>query len=232
MLTLGIDTTGTDCSAAILNNGKVAASLRQNAPRRQVECLMDILEGVLSEAGVTYGDLERIGVTVGPGSFTGIRIGLATANGIALASPADVVGIGSLHAIAHEALELGKLEPAVLLVAALDAGRQALYLQAFGAGLAVLTPPACVPLSETSNWLREVSSDLSIRPCGPGSGLLVESLQGGGAQVTEGAVPAPERGIDPVSVGRLAAVQVLETDRAKPEPLYIRSPDAKLPAAL
>ncbi len=231
MLTLGIDTTGTHCSAAILINGKVAASLRQNAPRRQVECLMDILQSVLSEAGVTYGDLDRIGVTVGPGSFTGIRIGLAAANGISLASKAEVVGIGSLHAIAHEALELAKLGQAVRLVAALDAGRQALYLQAFSAGLAILGPPAHVPLSETSTWLQEVSPDRSIRTCGPGSGLLVESLQGSGAQVTEGAVPVPERGIDPVSVGRLAAAQVLEAGRPKPEPIYIRSPDAKLPAA-
>lgn len=233
MLTLGIDTTGTHCSAAVLKDGTVAAVLCEAAPRRQVERLIPILDAVLAEAAVTYQELNCIGVTIGPGSFTGIRIGLAAANGVALATGISVIGVGTLHAIAHAERAKGDFAEKTALVAAIDARKGALYVQAFDMNLHSLSQPVAVGLEISGSWLSDLglASEIGrIRFCGPGSSLLLESLS---ALVAEPAKVAGAESsaqeIDPVAVAQIARELHHEGHALKAEPLYIRPPDAKLP---
>src|SRR4051812_4459093 len=45
--------------------------------------------------------IRLVATTVGPGSFTGLRVGVTTAKTLAYAIGAEVLGIGTLEAIAH-----------------------------------------------------------------------------------------------------------------------------------
>ena len=67
-----------------------------------------------------------------PARFTGVRVGVAAARGLALASGVTTVGATSLAVMAHQADErLGASRGGRLLVVAVDARRDAVYLQLF-----------------------------------------------------------------------------------------------------
>ena len=68
--------------------------------RGQAERLMPLLEELLHECGIAWGDLGRIGVGVGPGNFTGIRIGVSAARGLALALEIPAIGVTGFQVIA------------------------------------------------------------------------------------------------------------------------------------
>ncbi len=164
----------------------------------------------MTEAGAAFPELGRIGVTVGPGSFTGLRVGLAFAKGLAIALGVPCVGVGVLEALAASAGGHGRV------LAAIDAKRDQVYLQMYEDGAATGEAEA-VLLSEAPAWLGQ---------CGGAEGLTVI---GSGAPLIPGtaraiAVAAP----DPVAIARLAA-RAPEPD-APPRPIYLRAPDARLPA--
>ena len=66
---------------------------------RAVSVLADADE-LLRAAGASPSDLDLVAVGVGPGSFTGLRIGLATARGLGLALDLPVAGVSTLAALA------------------------------------------------------------------------------------------------------------------------------------
>lgn len=65
----------------------------------QAERLMPMLEEMLSEAGLAWGDLGLIGVGVGPGNFTGTRIAVAAARGLALGLGVPAVGVSGFDVV-------------------------------------------------------------------------------------------------------------------------------------
>ena len=98
-LTLGFDTAAAHCAAALLSGERVLACRAEEMGRGQAERLMPLLEEVLAEGGVHWGDLGRIGVGIGPGNFTGIRISVAAARGLALALDISAFGISVFDVI-------------------------------------------------------------------------------------------------------------------------------------
>lgn len=112
-LVLGFDTSAAHCAAALLCGEQVLGSVAQNMTRGQAEELMPILETLLSEHEVAWGDLAAIGVGVGPGNFTGIRISVSAARGLALALNIPTVGVSTFEASLY-----GAEEPAVAIVPA------------------------------------------------------------------------------------------------------------------
>lgn len=66
--------------------------------RGQAERLVPMLDRLLAENGVGWGDLAVIGVGTGPGNFTGIRIAVATARGLALGLGIPVHGVSGFQA--------------------------------------------------------------------------------------------------------------------------------------
>ncbi len=51
---------------------------RENLTNAGAETLMPMIDGIISDAGLTLKDIDLFGASVGPGSFTGLRVGLAT----------------------------------------------------------------------------------------------------------------------------------------------------------
>jgi len=102
MRILGLDTTGADCSVALVDTAKVLAYKSENIGRGHAERLAPMVAEVLDEAGLTAKDIDKIAVCTGPGSFTGLRVALAFAKGFALPRKLPVVGIDALQITAED----------------------------------------------------------------------------------------------------------------------------------
>jgi tRNA threonylcarbamoyladenosine biosynthesis protein TsaB len=164
---------------------------------------------VMAEAGLAFDRLDRIAVTVGPGSFTGLRVGIAFAKGLALALDKPAVGIGTLEALAAEA--------GGLVFAAIDARRGQLYLQGFEDDRPLMAPDALTAETAAAR-VAELSNGRPFTLVGSGAPLL--------ADLSPGARIVEAEGCDAVKVARLAAAR----STGPLSPLYLRAPDAKLPA--
>jgi tRNA threonylcarbamoyladenosine biosynthesis protein TsaB len=209
MIALGFDTCLSACSVAVVDGERVLARAREVMARGHQERLAPMVQQVMAEAGLAFGQLDRIGVTVGPGSFTGLRVGIAFAKGLALALDRPTVGIGTLEALAAHAT--GLVFPAI------DARRGQLYLQAFDGGRALMAPDA-LTVEAAAARIAELSMGRPFTLTGSGAALL--------ADLNPTAAILPAEGADASDVARFAAAR----DPAPLKPLYLRAPDAKLPA--
>lgn len=209
MLVLGLDTCLAGCSVAVLDGARVVAAAREVMARGHQERLAPMAREVMAEAGLAFGRLDRIAVTVGPGSFTGLRVGVAFAKGLALALDRPAVGVGTLEALAAEAE--GLVFPAI------DARRGQLYLQAFEGGRPLMAPDA-LSAGTAQARIAEIAAGRPFALVGSGAALLAGISPASRVIAVEGA--------DARHVARLAQ----DRDPAPLTPLYLRAPDAKLPA--
>lgn len=131
---LAIDTSTGPSSVALWQNGHIMVFLENNEKSMQSAHLMPLVEAVLAQAKIGYGDLSAIACTVGPGSFTGIRTGLAAARGICLAAGIKGLGFTTLEVVATAA----NTEKPVLAV--LNAGKGEQYYQGFAGGKPLFEP--------------------------------------------------------------------------------------------
>lgn len=207
MRLLAIDTSARHCAVCVLDDatGAVHRDVR-DIGTGHAEVLMGQIAGVLEAAGIAYGDLDRIAVSVGPGSFTGLRVGVSVARGFALALSIPAVGVTTLEAIAADAAPLAGGRP---VLAAIDARRGQLYVQAFDGSGAPLAGPSVVPVEETRAMIQP---DTIV--AGNGGALL---------EAANPVLPDAASG-DIATVARLGAAC---EPGAAPVPLYLRSADAK-----
>ncbi|MFQ3184880.1 MAG: tRNA threonylcarbamoyladenosine biosynthesis protein TsaB [Alteromonas macleodii] len=89
---LAFDTSAAHCAAALMLKGQVVSRVEKMS-RGQGERLMVMLEEILAENSITWGDLDAIAVGVGPGNFTGIRISVSAARGLALGLGIPAMGV-------------------------------------------------------------------------------------------------------------------------------------------
>lgn len=209
MIVLGLDTCLSSCSVAVLDGERALASAREVMARGHQERLAPMAREVMADAGLGFDALDRIAVTVGPGSFTGLRVGIAFAKGLAFALDKPTVGIGALEALAAQAH--GLVFPAI------DARRGQLYLQAFDDGAALMAPDA-VTVEVAAARIAELSQSRPFTLVGSGAALLADFAPTAAVVAAEGA--------DARDVARLAAART----PGPLKPLYLRAPDAKLPA--
>jgi tRNA threonylcarbamoyl adenosine modification protein YeaZ len=119
---LAFDTSAAHCAAALLQGGTITTRIDEMA-KGQAEHLMPMLTEVLSDAGLSWSDLDAIGVGTGPGNFTGIRISVSAARGLALGLSIPAIGVNGFEALVH-----GLPLPIAALI---DAPRGSAYLQHF-----------------------------------------------------------------------------------------------------
>ncbi|HEY3947437.1 tRNA (adenosine(37)-N6)-threonylcarbamoyltransferase complex dimerization subunit type 1 TsaB [Phenylobacterium sp.] len=210
MLTLGLDTCLSACSVAVLDGARVLASAREVMARGHQERLAPMAREVMAQAGIGFPALDRIATTVGPGSFTGLRVGVAFAKGLSLALDRPAVGIGTLEALAQQA--------GGLVFPAIDARRGQLYLQAFEDGYALMAPDA-VTAEVAAARIAELSQGRPFTLVGSGAVLLAGFAPAATVVETDG---ANARDVARLAQGRAPGPL---------KPLYLRAPDAKLPAS-
>ncbi|MDI3480955.1 MAG: tRNA threonylcarbamoyladenosine biosynthesis protein TsaB [Tepidanaerobacteraceae bacterium] len=101
MYILGIDTSSMVATAAVMSPDKLMAEYIVNNKKNHSEKMMQVVDRVLQDSGISLADLDVVAVAVGPGSFTGIRIGMACAEGMAHALEKPMVGINTLDGLAY-----------------------------------------------------------------------------------------------------------------------------------
>jgi tRNA threonylcarbamoyladenosine biosynthesis protein TsaB len=206
---LAVDTALGACSVAVLEDDRILAHHFEEMARGHAEALAPMV--AMAMENISFDGLDRLAVTVGPGTFTGQRVGLAFMRGLRIALKKPLIGITTLEAMAA-ATGAGK-------VASIhDARREEAYLLLWRDS-AVVTPPLVTGFSEAVEKIR------AFGPCilaGTGAPAAAESL-GGTFPVS------PVRQPDALWVARLAMHR--PAPREAPAPLYLRAPDAKLPAA-
>lgn len=211
---LVLDTAAPRAIVGVVDVGRGAVVAEVWLPETRLHA--ERLPGAVQEM-LKVGSIVGIGVGIGPGSFIGLRTGIAFAKGLGRALGVPVVGVPSLWALASSF----QLPPGPC-VAVLDARRGEYYTQVFSAEArgdgadmtATLGPPS---------WMRPLSEPTAVVPAQVPRGGVVVGV-GGGPGLEQ---PGPSAG------GMLRVLQQrlpCDDERSTLAPVYVRAPDAKLPA--
>jgi tRNA threonylcarbamoyladenosine biosynthesis protein TsaB len=215
-----VDTSTALGSVALFDGEELVAEDAQRVSHAHGESLLPMIEALFRRAGWRPSDCARWCVGVGPGSFTGVRIGVATVNGIVLGTGAELVGVGSLEALAA-------LAPAgdAPVLAAGDAIRGELYVQLCGRAGA-LADPVCLPPGAIASWLDGVTDASELVLVGEAAakiGALSSETRARTtrALLTTGDLALPHaRGVARLGRGRAPGPV---------EPVYVRAPEITMP---
>lgn len=101
MLVLGIDTSSTAASVALVDDEQLIGEVVVNSTKTHSQKLMPIIDQLLKNCDVKIKDVDLIGISTGPGSFTGIRIGLSTAKGLSHPFDIPLVEVSSLEGMGY-----------------------------------------------------------------------------------------------------------------------------------
>lgn len=212
MKILSLDTAMAACSVAVVDTAHDEPLAHAFVPmeRGHAEALAPMVQQVMQEAGLGFGDIDRIVVTTGPGTFTGVRIGLSLARGLGLARVIPVVGIDTLTAIsANEPLH----DVPMLVVA--DARNGEVYAASFGAARNVLRKPFIVPAALAVDSL-------------PPSSIIIGTAAEAVIAASGRSDLVHSRGGDLPVAARFARLgATAPVTGGMPAPLYLRAPDAK-----
>jgi len=128
IITLAIESSCDETSAAILKNGREVISnivatqidlhkkfggvVPEVASRKHVESIDAVVQSALDEANMTFDDIDIIGVTHGPGLVGALLVGLSTAKALAFALNKPLVGVNHIEGhISANFIQDKELEP-------------------------------------------------------------------------------------------------------------------------
>ena len=120
---LNIETSTTNCSVALSNEGRILVVKEDNNLNySHAESLHVFIDEVLKSADIKPKLLDAIAVSKGPGSYTGLRIGVSAAKGLCYALDIPLMSVNTLHSLAHQ-IEINE----GIIVSMLDARRMEVY---------------------------------------------------------------------------------------------------------
>ncbi len=221
MTVLAFDTTFGRLSVAVRHRGDDGAwritSAGEMLATGHAERLLPMVQQVMREARVGFGDLARIAVSVGPGTFTGVRTGIAAARAIALSTGVPVCGISSLALMwATARREHAVTMPAGPLAVTVDARRGEVYIQVFAGSGAPLSEPLILTVDVALSMLSE-----GVGLLGSGGPALQAAASRSGRTLD---VRLPSLEPDAAALAAIAdKLPILDVVK----PLYLRAPDAK-----
>ena len=101
MKILALDTSGPNCSVAVIDENKVIANFNLNIGTTHSQILLPLVDELNKFSNLTLNDIDAFACSIGPGSFTGLRIGIATIKGFAISLNKPVVSVPSLLGLAY-----------------------------------------------------------------------------------------------------------------------------------
>lgn len=123
-----IETSTSLCSAAVVIDGKIAASRECSTPRAHAAMTTPIIKEVLDECGMLTSDCYAVCVSAGPGSYTGLRVGVSTAKGLCFATGIPLLSVNTLEVLAWQAIESRLIpEGCNTIIPMVDARRMEVY---------------------------------------------------------------------------------------------------------
>lgn len=209
---LAVDTCFGACSAAVVQGDHVLAAQFVVMERGHAEALAPMVDAVMKSAGLSFAALDKLAVTTGPGTFTGQRVGLAFMRALRVALQKPLLGITSLSAMAEQAR---RQSGATIAAAVHDAKRDEVYIETIGR---VVLPAQLMTVAAAEDFLRPFED---VVLAGTGARRFATICD----NWKRSTVLAP----DAAWVAHLAAYA--PESSSPPRPLYLRAPDAKLPAA-
>lgn len=213
MLLLALDTATPAVTVALYDTDgdRLLAASDQTDARRHGELLLPSVDRVLREAGRPLQDVDRVVVGTGPGPYTGLRVGLATAESFGAALGVPVLGMCTLDGIAYAS----GLE--VPFVVATDARRKEVYWARYSDARTRIGDPAV-------DRPGELPSEVTAMPAvGAGARLYEEIFTG-----LRTDLPLDQSA---AAIACLAAEKLSKGEEfPPPRPLYLRRPDARVPA--
>jgi tRNA threonylcarbamoyladenosine biosynthesis protein TsaB len=214
---LAVDTALGACSVTVLSGDKVLAHRLELMDRGHAEALAPMVEDAMREAGLDFAALDRLAVTTGPGTFTGQRVGLAFMRGLRVALKKPLVGVTTLQAMCTAAIAEAKADCAAALH---DAKRGEVYFALANASSLVIEPRIAL-LADAVATIEAQSPGAPLALCGTAAEVAAALFKMGTGTTS---IRFP----DALWVARLA--QNMPAAQDAPKPLYLRPPDAKLPA--
>ena len=222
-LILALETSADVCAVALVGDGEVLGTREVAMSRGHAELLVPMVQELAETAGVALTALDLIGVTRGPGSFTGVRTGIAAARGFAIASGAPAIGVSSLEAVARCVVSRAPEPCPVLCV--MDTRRADFFAQTFDHAGVGISAPEVMKADDLFVLIGSMQPVLA----GNAVSRLLQSYDGDPDLLRRD----PGAGNpDPVDVAAIART-IFERQGVAPDtlsPLYLRAPEAKLPA--
>lgn len=211
MLLLALDTATPAVTVALHDGTRTVAAFQEVDARRHGELLLPAVDRVLKEAGAALPDVTDIAVGVGPGPYTGLRVGMVTATTFGAALDVPVHGLCTLDGLAYAS---GLQEP---FVVATDARRKEVYWARYADARTRLGDPA---VDRPADIADEVGGVPSV---GAGALLYPDAFRGVRAD-------GPAH-LSAAALASLAAERLASGGEFAPvRPLYLRRPDAQVPA--
>lgn len=219
------------CIVAVVMPDGRGFSKTMQTDREQAAKLMPMVQEVVAEAGIGFGDLGLIITTVGPGSFTGLRISLSAARAMGLALGIPVQGVSTFEAVRESCfadlpLSLdpspprgrgkgGEADRERGTIVVLESKRADFYVQEAG------KDGVCLTATEIAAMSGRICGDGISRL---GSELGEDTMQKLFACSIECNLP------NPIILARIGLEKFLENGgRAeKPEPVYLRGADVSV----
>lgn len=202
MLVLAVDTATPTLVLGLVRDRELIAQKLFDEPRRHNEVLVPAVQTLLEEHSLGFADLDGVVVGCGPGPFTGLRVGMVSAMAFADALNLPIDGVSSHKAMAHG------VDGQVLVLS--DARRKEVYFSLLRDGVVLDGPGVCKPAELPMSSVEQL--------------IVPEHLV---AQLPP-SLQRAKRVPSALGARSLAAVADWEHPR-KPEPLYLRRPDAKEP---
>ncbi len=239
MRVVGIDSSSTTASAALIEDGQLIAErchpgstagqaagltgLKSN----HAEILLPLIESVIAEARTTLAEVSGLAVAIGPGSFTGLRIGLSTVKGLAYGWRIPVVGVSTLLA---QAARTGDFHG--VICALLDARKNEVFAALFRKRhqeLARLTEDLLAPAASVIDQVRSATGDMPCLFIGDGARryekLLLDALGGKARLCAEDSVSSCAAAVGRLGMARLRRCEA--DDLGKLVPVYLRPSEAE-----
>lgn len=101
MTILGVESSATAASAAIIQDGKLLSEVFSDTGLTHSQTLLPMIDSCIKNAGISVEQVDSIAVANGPGSFTGVRIGIATVKGLAFTNNIPCVQVSTLESMAY-----------------------------------------------------------------------------------------------------------------------------------
>jgi tRNA threonylcarbamoyladenosine biosynthesis protein TsaB len=224
VLVLGLETSTSRSSVALVDHDRVVAAASLGVPRRHGEFLAPAIDFCLQQAGVDPSRVTGVAVGLGPGLFTGLRVGIATAQAFAAARRLPVVGLAGLDVLAFRVRYSRRL-----ICATIDARRGELFWALYRS-----SPGGVQRLGELEvGTVQQLVAELEAR----GEELLVvgdgtlrhreEFRRVDGAEVAGPDLAWP----DAADLAELAVPRFVREETRQPGellPIYLRQADARI----
>ena len=221
MKILAVDSSAKSASVAVTENGRLISECFVNNALTHSRTLMPMIDNALSQADMSFNDIDALCVNVGPGSFTGIRIGVAAVKGLAAADNKPCAGVSTLESIAYNFADEN-----CIVCAVMDARCNQVYTAIFrcnGSEIIRICEDKAVSIGELGEELSEYNEKIYL--AGDGAEICFKAFS---EKLENIVLPAENRRYQRAFGVALAAEKNNNfTDSALLAPVYLRLPQAE-----